>query len=72
MYNFKNKEGQKIFKQITSETSELSQCFETDAPLVEQISSWQNVFKSSCSKAFKKIELYSNENRDFFFNRSEK
>ena len=72
MYNFKNKEGQKVFKQITSETSELSQCFETDAPLDEQISNWQNVLKSSCSKAFKKIsiqedkdkkkEFYSNEN----------
>ena len=57
MFNFKDKEGQDKFKQVTTETLEFSKCFEDDAPLIEQIDNWQKILKSSCSKAFKKIRI---------------
>ena len=57
MFNFKNKEGQKLFKEITTKTDEFSKCFENNAPLSEQIVNWQKLLKSACSKAFKKIRI---------------
>ena len=57
IFDFKNEEGQKTFKRLTSETNEFSKCFETDAPLLEQIEKWQKVLKSSFRKSFKKIRI---------------
>ena len=57
MYNFKDKEGQNLFKQISSETSLFSNCFKNNKPLVEQILNWQKELSSTCSKAFKKIRI---------------
>ena len=60
MFNFKDKEGQVKFQQLTSETSEFSQCFESNAPLSEQIENWRRALKSSCRKAFSKIRIKRN------------
>ena len=57
MHNFKDKEGQKLFKQISSETSLLSNCFLNNKPLEEQILNWQKELKLTCNKAFKKIRI---------------
>ena len=57
LYNFKNKEGQQKFKQITSETSDFSDCFKSNEPLLVQIENWQKILKSNFSKAFKKIRI---------------
>ena len=57
LFNFKNNDDQIKFKQLTSETSEFSQCFENNLNLFEQIANWQNVLNSYCSKAFKKIRI---------------
>ena len=54
MFNFKDKEGQDKFKQVTTETLEFSKWFQDDAPLIDQIDNWQQILKSSCSKALKK------------------
>ena len=57
MFNFKNEEGQKLFKEITTNTNEFSNCFANNAPLADQIVNWQKVLKSSCRKSFKKIRI---------------
>ena len=57
IFNFKDKEGQVKFKEITSLTSEFSSCLKTDASLVEQIEKWQELLKSFCNQAFKKIRI---------------
>ena len=57
LYNFKDKEGQNLFKQISSETSLFSNCFKNNKPLVVQFLNWQKELRSTCSKAFKKIRI---------------
>ena len=57
VYNFKRKENQKIFQQLTSETSEFTKCFETNAPLNCQIENWRKLLKSYCSRSFQKIKI---------------
>ena len=57
LYNFKSKECQMKFNQMTSETSEFSKCFQSEAPLVQQIDDWQRVLKSFCRKTFTKIRI---------------
>ena len=57
MHNFKDKEGQKLFKQISSETSLLSNCFLNNKPLEDKFLNWQKELKLTCNKAFKKIRI---------------
>ena len=61
IYNFKEKEGQIKFKQITSNTSEFTDCFKNEKPLLEQVENWENVLKTACKKAFKKIRIKSRQ-----------
>ena len=55
--NFKNKNGQQLFQQMSSESNEFSRCFENDKPLQEQIINWKKVLKSVCNRSFKKIRI---------------
>ena len=57
VFNFKRKENQKIFKKLTSETSEFTNCFETNAPLNCQIENWRKLLKLYCRKSFQKIRI---------------
>ena len=57
IWNFKNIEAQNKFKIQTSETNEFSSCFENNLPILDQIENWRNVFKSHCSKSFKKVRI---------------
>ena len=36
IFNFKNKESQAIFKEMTSKTNEFSECFNNDQPILKQ------------------------------------
>ena len=56
-FNFNNKESQKTFKTITSNSNDFSKCFETQKPLLEQIDEWRMVLKSKCQDAFKKVRI---------------
>ena len=56
-FNFKKKENQETFKQLTSETSEFTDCFKTNAPLYCQIENWRKILRSYCSQVFQKIKL---------------
>ena len=60
IYNFKETEGLKRFKEITSNTNKFSACFENMLPLQEQIKLWQDTLKSDCKIAFKKIRIKKN------------
>ena len=57
MLNFKDKEGQQLFKLSTSKTEEFSNCFKTKLPLVKQVENWRNVLRMYCKKSFKKIRI---------------
>ena len=55
--NFKDVEGQKLFKISSSKTKEFSNCFDTKLPLLEQVENWRKVLKSCCTKSFKKTRI---------------
>ena len=57
IFNFKNKKCQEIFKKVTTNTTDFSQCFESKIPLEKQIEEWRKILKSYCHKAFKKIRI---------------
>ena len=57
IYNFKNKESQDMFKEITTNTQKFSECFNNDLPIFKQVENWRNVLKSNCQRAFKKIRI---------------
>ena len=40
-FNFRNSECQNIFKTLTEETDELTQCFENNLPAIKQINLWE-------------------------------
>ena len=57
IYNFKNKEGQQIFKHNTSDTNEFSNCFSSVEPLLVQCDRWKNILEAQCKKAFPQIRI---------------
>ena len=62
IFNFMNKEAQEKFRLETSETSEFSNCFNNNLPVIEQIENWRTVLKSKCRKTFKKIRITKKKN----------
>ena len=57
IFNFKDKDSQAYFKEITSKTEEFSNCFDNNKPLEEQIYDWRKVLKTHCKTAFKNIRI---------------
>ena len=57
IYNFKCKQSQEVFKEITSNTEEFSNCFEDNNSFFDQIDNWRKVLQAKCQKAFKKIRI---------------
>ena len=57
IYDIKKKTNLEKFRHLTSESSELSKCFETNAPLYAQIENWRTLLRSFCNQAFPKIKL---------------
>ena len=57
LYNFKNEEGRKTFKDLTSNTNSFTECFKSMQPLQVQCENWKNVLESYCWKAFPKIRI---------------
>ena len=58
-YNFKNKKGQILFKRMTSNTSDFTECFKNMLPLSAQINNWLQVLDTYSRKSFKKIRIKS-------------
>ena len=48
--NFKDLKAQQVFKTLTSETNEFTECFLGEAPLLEKIEKWRTVLQSYCKK----------------------
>ena len=57
IFNFKNKKCQETFKNITTNTTEFTRCFENSLPLEKQIENWRKTLSSFCYTAFKKIRI---------------
>ena len=57
IFNFKNKQAQEVFKDITTETKEFSECFINSKSIDQQIEQWRQVLNDKCKIAFKKIRV---------------
>ena len=57
VFNFNDEMGQKIFNDITSKTSEFTDCFQSDLPVNEQLAQWKDKLLLFCSRALKKIRI---------------
>ena len=56
--DFKNKEAQGNFKNLTSNTKDFTNCFPTkNVPLIKQVENWRQILKAYCNKSFKKIRI---------------
>ena len=62
IFNFKNKTSQVLFKNLTTNTTDFSKCFENNLKFEEQAAEWKKVLNEYFHKAFKKVRL-SNKNR---------
>ena len=57
IWNFNDKKGQQAFKNMTSETNELTNCFENDLPVLKQIENWKSILIKCIRKSFKKVRI---------------
>ena len=57
VWNFKNKEAQKTFKNKTSETNEFSNCFKNKLSLGEQIENWRSILNKCIKESFNKVRI---------------
>ena len=59
IYQFKNTESQQIFKSLTSNTIDFTNCFDNELPFEEQATQWRKVLNNFFQKSFKKIRISS-------------
>ena len=59
IFNFKDKDAQLIFKEISSNTEAFTKTLNKVCTLSNDADRWLKVVKSHCSKAFKKIRIRS-------------
>ena len=52
MFDFKNVIGQELFKRKTSETTDFTDCFKNNLPLLEQCDNWFQTLKTHCKKSY--------------------
>ena len=57
IYQFKNTESQQIFKSLTSNTIDFTNCFDNELPFEEQATQWRKVLNNFFQKSFKKIRI---------------
>ena len=63
IYNLKDKKGQLLFKEATSQTSLFSECLEENIPLSQQVDKWIATLNSFIRQSFKKIRVRKNNNK---------
>ena len=59
IFQFKNRDSQVIFKELTTNTTDFSSCFENNFSLEDQANNWKNVLNDYFHKAFKKVRVTS-------------
>ena len=57
MFNFKEEASKNVFKKLTTETKEFTECFNNKIPLLEQIENWTKLLNKFCYKSFKKVRI---------------
>ena len=57
IFQFRNKESQQLFKTLTSNTSDFTNCFNNELSFEEQSTRWREVLDGFFHKAFKKIRI---------------
>ena len=57
LFNFKNKKAQEKFKNLTTNTKDFTQCFDSNEPIEKQFENWMKILKQYCQKSFKKIRF---------------
>ena len=62
LFNFKDKEGQKRFKEMTGNNTKLSSIFENDKPIEEVAQKFIKVLNKIIHQCFKKIKITNNKN----------
>ena len=60
IFQFKDKTAQATFKNLTTETTEFTKCFENDLNFEEQAANWKKVLNDYFHKAFKKVRIKHN------------
>ena len=60
IFQFKDKNAQAIFKNLTTETTEFSRCFQNDLKFEEQAANWKKVLNDYFHKAFKRVRINHN------------
>ena len=60
MFNFKNVECQKVFQNLTSQTSKFTECFENNFNFKDQALKWNKTLNSFCHQSFKKVRITPN------------
>ena len=64
IFNFKNREGQQLFQNLTTNTSEFSDCFQNNLPFETQAMNWRKVLNKFFHKSFKKIRITNKPKED--------
>ena len=57
VFQFRNKESQQVFKTLTSNTKDFTNCFKDNLSFEEQSTNWRRVLNSYFQKSFKKIRI---------------
>ena len=65
IFHFKNVASQQVFKKLTSDTAEFSDCFQTDKPFEEQAVKWRKVLNGFFQKSFKKVRVTNKTSKQF-------
>ena len=63
IFDFKNENGQAIFKNRTTNTMEFSDCFKNISPLLEHCDRWLTILVTHCSKSFPVIRIRNKSNK---------
>ena len=57
IFQFKSKEAQQLFKNLTTNTSDFTDCFKNNLSFEQQSTNWRQVLDNYFHKAFKKIRI---------------
>ena len=63
VFQFRNKESQAIFKTLTSNTSEFTECFQNGLSFQEQSTNWRQLLDKYFNKSFKKIRITNKKSK---------
>ena len=63
LFNFKNKECQDLFYELTNATSRFTGCFKNNLPFEDQAKNWKSTLDSFFHQAFRKVRI-SHKNKN--------